>query len=110
MGKRVCAMLAVLLVTTALVTGCAASRAFREGQEATKVGDWDAAVAHFTKALQDEPDQAEYKIELERASLAASRIHFDKARAFEEKGELEAAVYEYHKTTEFDPSYRQAIS
>jgi type II secretory pathway component GspD/PulD (secretin) len=67
------------------------------------------AVAHFTKALQDEPDHAEYKIELERASLAASRVRFDKARSLEEQGQLEAAIFEYRKAAEYDPSNRQAI-
>ena len=110
MGKRASAVLIVLLVASGLVAGCAASRAFRRGQDAAKAGDWDVAVAEFTKAIQDQPDQAEYKIELERASLAASRVRFDRARALEERGELEAAVFEYRRAAEYDPSNRQAVT
>src|SRR5690349_22289968 len=49
------------------------------------LGDFDAAVAFFTTAVQENPDRPEYKIALERAQQAASRSHFDKARAYEDK-------------------------
>lgn len=99
----------IVLVTLAMgVAGCTASRAARRGDDAARLGDWDAAVAHYTRAVQDEPDRADYKIELERAMLAASRIHVDRAREAEQKDELERAILEYRKTAEFDPSNRQA--
>jgi type II secretory pathway component GspD/PulD (secretin) len=107
--KRACAMVAVVVAVSLLTTACTAGRAFRRGQDAVLVGDWDAAVAHFTKALQEDPGNAEFKIELERASLAASRVRYDKARALEEQGELEAAIFEYRKAAEYDPSNRQAV-
>ena len=44
--------LALLLVLALFVSGCTASRAFRRGQDAVRVADWDAAVAHFTEAVQ----------------------------------------------------------
>ena len=57
----------IVLVTLAMgVAGCTASRAARRGDDAARLGDWDAAVAHYTRAVQDEPDRADYKIELER--------------------------------------------
>jgi type II secretory pathway component GspD/PulD (secretin) len=105
---RACA-LAAIVATAGLLAGCAASQAFKHGQNATRVGDFDAAVAYFTKALQEDPDRAEYKIELERASIAASRMHFDRGRALEDQGQLEAAILEYRKTSEYDPSNRQAV-
>ena len=43
--------LAGLLLLTALATGCASGNAFRHGQEATRISDWDAAVTYFTKPL-----------------------------------------------------------
>jgi hypothetical protein len=42
-------LIAVVLVAV-VVSGCAAGRAFRKGQDATRTGDWDAAVAEYTKA------------------------------------------------------------
>jgi type II secretory pathway component GspD/PulD (secretin) len=75
-----------------------------------KAGDVDQAVAYFKKASGDSPDNPNYKIALQRAMLAASRAHFDKAREFEEKGELEAARGEYQLASEYDPSNRQAAA
>ena len=63
----------VLLILTVFVSGCAAGRAFRKGRDAARAGDWDAAVRYHTEALQEDPDNAEYKIELERATQNAAR-------------------------------------
>ncbi|MCL4811013.1 MAG: hypothetical protein KJ061_00945 [Vicinamibacteraceae bacterium] len=98
----------VILVSALLLSGCA-NRAYKRGLEAARAMDWDAAVAHLTKAVQESPDRADYRIQLERAMIEASRVHFDRARAFEAADNLEAAVLEYRKTIEYDPSNRQAM-
>jgi type II secretory pathway component GspD/PulD (secretin) len=98
-----------LLLAIALLSGCAAGRAFRRGEGRARAGDWDAAVTYYREAVQKDPNRPEYRIELERAMLAASRAHFDTARQLELKDQLDAAVLEYRRTTEFDPSNRQAI-
>lgn len=100
--------LTVVLLVMASAAGCAASKAFRQGNAAMQAGDLDQAVAYFRKAAGDAPDNPNYKIALQRAMLAASRVHFDKAREFEEKHELEAARGEYQLASEYDPSNRQA--
>src|SRR5687767_184523 len=74
-----------LVLAIALLTGCAAGRAFRRGESRARVGDWDAAVTYYRTAVQANPDRAEYRIALERAMLNASRVHFDNARALEAK-------------------------
>lgn len=107
MTRRLTAII-VLVTLAAGVAGCGASRAARRGEDAARLGDWDAAVAYYTRAVQDSPDRADYKIELERAMLAASRIHVDRAREAEGKDDLEQAILEYRKSAEFDPSNRQA--
>lgn len=84
------------------VTGCAG--AFRDGVRSERAGDWDAAVAYYQRAAEDNPDRPEYRIALERATLAASRAHITRGRAFEAEGELGAAVREYRAASEFDPS------
>ena len=72
----------ILIVLALLVSGCAAGRAYRKGQEAARVGDWDAAVTQFTKAVQESPENAEYKISLERAMQSArARAHQPRPRA-----------------------------
>ena len=83
---------AVLVLAIVTVTGCAAGRAFSRGERAARAGDWDTAVSYYTRAFQANPHSAEYRIALERAQIAASLAHLDQARAFDTKGEVEAAI------------------
>jgi general secretion pathway protein D len=73
------------------------------------VADWDAAVTYYRQAVQADPDRAEYRIALERAMLNASRVHYDVARQMEAKDQLDAALLEYRRTVEYDPTNRQAV-
>jgi general secretion pathway protein D len=109
-AKFVKRRLIVLLVLTALVSGCTAGRAFRKGRESARTGDWDTAVVHFTEALQASPDNAEYKIELERARQNAARDHITRARDFEQADQLDAALIEYKRAVDLDPTNRLAAS
>ena len=67
------ARVVMLLVLAALAAGCAAGSAFRRGESLMRSGDLDMAVASYRKAVQSDPDNAHYKIALQRAMLAASR-------------------------------------
>ena len=100
--------LGLLLVVAALAVGCAAGQAFKQGEVATKNGDLDGAVVAYRKAVQEAPDNAEYKIALQRAMLAASRAHLDRAREYEGQDQLEAALGEYKLASEYDPTNRLA--
>src|SRR5262245_22561648 len=92
------------------VSGCAAGHAYRQGQEASRVGDWDSAVTHYTKAVQESPDKAEYKIALERAVQNASREHLSRAHDLEQRDQLDAALLEYKRALDIDPSNRLAAA
>ena len=92
--------LAAFVLLAFLVTGCAASRAFRHGQDAVRAADWESAVAYFTKAVQENPDSPEYKINLRRAQEELARRHLEKARQLETQDQLDAALMEYRKSLE----------
>jgi general secretion pathway protein D len=102
--------LGAVVVLALVVAGCAASKAFDHGNAAMKSGDLDQAVEFYKTATNSSPDNPNYKIALQRAQLAASRAHFDKAKEFEEKDQLEAARGEYQIASEYDPSNRQAAA
>ncbi len=93
-----------------LVSGCAAGQAFRNGDDALKAGNLDQAVEYYRAAAKADPDNANYKIALERTLLAASRAHFDRAREFEAQDQLDAARGEYRLASEYDPTNRQAAA
>ncbi len=106
MNRRLLRLLA-LLVVAATLSGCAAGRAFHRGESSARTADWDAAVEYYRAAVQAAPGRADYKIALERAMINASHAHLDRAREFEAKGELNDALREYQKASEFDPPNRQ---
>ncbi len=97
-----------LVLVASVAGGCAS--AFMKAEQAARVNDWDTAVSYYEQAVEDNPKEATAKIALDRAKVAASRVHLDKAVALEEKGELEAAIPEYKKAAEFDPTNRRAAT
>ena len=98
------ALAAVLLAVA--VSGCASSRTFRRGEAFAQAGDWDSAVAYYTRAVQADPDRPDYKIALERAMLAASQMYAARAKEFEAANQPEEALRAYRKALEFEPSNR----
>jgi len=99
--------LAALLAAVALTAGCAAGRAYSRGENAARAGDWDTATEHYRRAVQAAPDRPDYKISLERAMISASQTHLDQARIFEARMQLDEALREYRRASEFDPPNRQ---
>jgi general secretion pathway protein D len=93
-----------------LMGGCAAGAAFRHGDTAMRAGNLDEAVVEYRKAAQAAPNNATYKISLQRAMQAASRMHLDKAHEYEKQDQLEAALGEYKTASEYEPSNRLASS
>ena len=99
--------IAGLVVVVALVAGCGASRSYGRGQSAAKAGNWDVAVEQYRQAVQQEPRNTEYRIALERAMMSASVAHLDQARMFEARGQIDDALREYRRASEYDPPNRQ---
>ena len=84
--------------------------AYKKGFDAAQRRDWDAAVSHYRQAVQDDPDKPEYRIALERAMVEAALIHAFAGKEFEAKGEIDAALREYKRASEYEPSNRQIAS
>jgi type II secretory pathway component GspD/PulD (secretin) len=101
----------VALGLIALTLGaCAARRSYGRGADAARNGDWDSAVEYYRQAVQADPERAEYKIALERAMQNASFGHLARGRELEQEDQLDAALLEYKKASEYDPANRQAAA
>ncbi len=100
------ALAVVLLV--AFASGCGAYRSHRQGQREAERGNWDLAVARFTRALQKDPDNIGYRIDLENARVQASRFHYEAARKAIAAEDLERAVEELEIAVKYDPSNKLA--
>jgi general secretion pathway protein D len=100
---------AVLLAAVALsAAGCGARSSYRQGRKEGDKGNWDLAVARLTKALQQDPDNIQYKIALENARGQAARMHFDAARRHLAANRLEQGIEELEIATRYDPSNKMA--
>lgn len=99
----------ILLAMTIFASGCAASKAFKQGEGAVRSGNLDEAVAAYRRAVQADPRNPNYAIALQRTMVAASRAHLDRAKEFEDRDQLEAALGEYRLASEYDPSNRTVI-
>src|SRR5579859_185867 len=99
----------------AMAASCASYNAFEQGRNAERIKNWDEAVIQYEKALEIDPDNMRYQINLQRARLEASRIHFEKGKtlrdaALNAKGPTEQlrlaqlAATELELTVKLDPT------
>ena len=98
----------VVALAVLFETGCAAHWAYRAGQSESRKGNWDLAVARFTRALQKDPENIGYKIALENARIQASRQHYDVARRHLRAEELDKAAEELQIASNYDPANKSA--
>jgi general secretion pathway protein D len=98
--RKAALVLAVVLASG----GCAGRWSYRQGIEAGRKADWDLAVARLTRALQEQPDNIDYKMALENAKIQASRAHHHNAQKHLAANNLEAALEELDVAAKFDPS------
>ena len=89
--------------------GCsAASSAYKRGRTAARQGEWDAAVVHYTRAVNEDPENIEYRLGLERALLEASAYHVQQAQKRLAAEEIDQAAEELELALNLDPTNRYA--
>jgi len=101
-------MLALCGAAALAVGACGTGAAFQNGNKAALRSDWDMAVTYYDQAVKDNPDRADYKMALDRAQMAASQGHFEKARDYEQKDQLDLALVEYRKVVLYHPANQEA--
>ena len=97
-----------LLVILVMLAGCAAGKAYHDGQRFMKREDYDRAVLRYSKAVALRPGNARYEVALQRAKLRASSEHFNKGKLYQASGQLELAIAEYQQTLALNPSNTHA--
>ncbi|HET7510099.1 MAG TPA: secretin N-terminal domain-containing protein, partial [Solirubrobacterales bacterium] len=102
-------LLALLAVIAgAALAGCATHLAYRQAEIAAQRENWDDAVLHYMKALNDDPENLTYRAALMRAKIKASQSHFAKGQEFEKAGVTERALVEYQQAVQLDPTNQYA--
>jgi general secretion pathway protein D len=93
----------LLPLVLALAAGCATSGAFRAGEKAERLQDYDRAVLEYQKAVKDSPDDVQYRRALQRARLRAANDHVNMARRLAGRGLYNEAMNEFQLALELDP-------
>jgi general secretion pathway protein D len=101
---------AALVLVIAVLSGCAAQRAYQRAERDMRKESWDRAVLGYSKAIALDPGNTRYAVALERAKLKASADHFTKGRRYADAGQLELAVAEFQQTLLLSPDNQHATS
>ncbi len=64
-------LVSILAVALGVLACSAGASAYRKGREAAQRGERDAAVVFYTRAVNEDPSNIEYRLGLERALLDA---------------------------------------
>ncbi|MBM3284674.1 MAG: tetratricopeptide repeat protein [Candidatus Aminicenantes bacterium] len=88
--------------------GCASfgPHYYKLGVQAEMSKNWDEAIEHYEKALQESPREYAYKVALARAKFSASLSHVQEARRFAAKGDRDNALKAYEKALSYAPRDR----
>jgi general secretion pathway protein D len=93
----------LLSLALAVLAGCATSGAFRAGENAERLQDYDRAVLEYQRAVKNDPDNVQYHRALERARLRASTDHTNMGRRLAGRGLYTEALNEYRLALEMNP-------
>jgi general secretion pathway protein D len=107
-GRIALVGLAASLLALASLACSAASGAYRRGTTAAQQGNWDAAVVHYTRAVNEKPDNIEYRMALERALIEASAFHVQQAQKRLSAEDLQGAAQELELAVNLHPANRYA--
>jgi general secretion pathway protein D len=95
---------ALPLLAAFALAGCATSAAFRAGEKADRLHDYDRAVLEYSKAVKEHPDNVQYRRALEAARIRASAEHTTAARRLAGRGLYKEAMDEYRLALDLYPA------
>jgi general secretion pathway protein D len=88
-----------------LAAGCPKGKPdYQQGRRAENLKDYDAAFDFYQKALNSEPENAEYQIKFNQARFEASAFHVKAGVKLRERGDLQGAAGEFQRAVAIDPS------
>jgi general secretion pathway protein D len=94
----------VIAMATMLVSACASTSAFRAGEQAETMKDYDRAVVEYTNAVKANPNDQNARLALDRARLRASQDHAFRGRRFSSAERYEEALVEFQLAAELNPT------
>ena len=90
------------LVLALAASGCASSRAYREGEREEERKHWDLAVIAYEHAVALDPSDSTSRLALQRARFQAAQAHYERGRLHRSAGQLDLAVSELEVSLALD--------
>ena len=98
------ALLALLLAILPAAHAQSASKLYRQGQLAETKGDVAGAYEDYYQAFQKKPTDERYKLAWERTRFSAAALHVEHGERLRDQGDYTAALTEFLRALEIDPS------
>jgi general secretion pathway protein D len=97
------------LLTAALLAGCAADRLHREGLAEIDRGNYETGVSHLAQAVQRDPNNMSYKLDLAARRDDSIQRLIASADALRGGGQLDAAAAGYRRVFAIDAANQRAL-
>ncbi|BCA80177.1 secretin N-terminal domain-containing protein [Desulfuromonas sp. AOP6] len=108
MMKYIHKTVAVTVLTSFLLGGCAGRQAFRDGDQFLKEGRYNQAVAKYAEAVEKNPDRQEYRMQLFNARSEAGLWYMEQGQKHLEKERYAEAMGAFQQAAALDPSVEAA--
>jgi general secretion pathway protein D len=97
--------LITLVLFALLAAGCPkGTDDYKLGRRAEALKDYDTALEHYQKALDSDPQNADYRFKAHQLRFDTGQYHIHLGEKAREKGELQLALAEFQKAFAIDPS------
>lgn len=98
------------VILAVIASGCVRTRPFLKAEEALKNKNWDVAVAEYSRALAQNPNDPEIKLKFNMAKIFAGRWHYEEGKRLLEEGKIQEAVMELELASDLDPENKAAVA
>jgi general secretion pathway protein D len=99
----------VMLVSAALLWGCAATQLHRDGLAEVERGNYESGVAKLTEAVAQAPDNLTYKLDLTARREASIQRLISAGDALRAAGQYDPAVASYRRVLTIAPGNQRAL-
>ena len=99
----------VMLVSAALLWGCAATQLHRDGLAEVERGNYESGVAKLTEAVAQAPDNLTYKLDLTARREASIQRLISAGDALRAAGQYDPAIASYRRVLTIMPGNQRAL-
>ncbi|MGA8493073.1 MAG: tetratricopeptide repeat protein, partial [Terriglobales bacterium] len=101
---RSAAMVSLILVVTFALAADKAKTLYNKGKDAEARENYELAYDYYKQAFDLKPTELTYKSAFDRLRFLAGASHVHRGQLLREAGQLDAALAEFQKAAEIDPS------